>query len=236
MPVESRPRHCAQPRISPPVAVNDEKHTNGSLATMTSSESSVTVSWEDIAVVVQEDDDLVRSFSTAMEIRFAELPAIVASSDDSCSSDSMDSNCSYDESNQTQVSELVDVRLSKGNRVRFSSVYVREYSVDIGDHPNVEMYPITLDWAFVESDPQGMDEFESGKSPTTGVKQQQRQQQQYKRGESRAPRLTATERMARLADVTGRSNQQLYQQERQRQLIVREEKRLAAVGLPRAFV
>lgn len=193
------------------------------------------MSWEDVAIVKEED--MEASFAFAMKIRFIdeEIPSAIASSDDSCSSEnSTESSCCEEESafDAAPVSEFTDVRLSKGgHNVQFSTVHVREYSVTIGDHPNVEMYPLSLDWAYAEGETHSMDEFESRSRSTTPEHQKQQQQQQrwkQRRG-IKAPRLTATERMARLVDVTGCSNQALFQQERKRQLLVQEEKFLAEI-------
>jgi hypothetical protein len=182
-----------------------------------SKESAVRISWEDVAIVREEQ---LASFAT-MQIVFVDdvaEPAAIASSDDSCSSDSTTESDESVHGATSAVSEFIDVTLSKGGRVQFSTIEVREYAVAIGDHPMVDMYPITLDWPFIESEPQSIDDYESSRvSPAT-----------LNRRGIKAPRLTATERMARLANVTGCSNQELFQQERKRQLTVQEEKRRAA--------
>lgn len=149
--------------------------------------------------------------------------ASIATSDDSSSSDSTES----DESSQaafrdfTDVTEFTDVSLSKRGRVEFTTVKIREYAVVIGDHPLANMYPLTLDWPFVESDPQSIESYESRKHFFGSVN----------RNGSKALRLTVMERMARLTDVMGCSSQELYTQERERQLRVQEEKCRVAMHL-----
>lgn len=197
---------------------------------------SCTMSWTDVAIV--QEVDLATSFAIDLKIHFGSsqngynyniddmdskdlddedetVPSVVAASDESCASESVDS-CS-DES----VTPLV----SHPRRVNFTTVTVREYALTIGDHPSVAMYPLSLDWGFFESESQGIEQAESQRKSSTV------RQELYGKG-IKASRLTATERVARLVNVTGSTSQQLFQDERKRQLFLHETKRRAAIGLP----
>jgi hypothetical protein len=45
--------------------------------------------------------------------------------------------------------------------VRFSSVCVREYNLTVGDHPLTDVFPLALDWDFVEGESIPIDIFEA---------------------------------------------------------------------------
>jgi hypothetical protein len=181
--------------------------------------TTTTMSWEDVAIVNQVDMD--SSFAWALKIHHGEnqLPSLVEASDASCSSSS---ESSYDD---PLASDLSEMRISKVGAVKFSTVTVSEHAVTIGNHPGVDMYPISLDWPSVRNEPQSVDDYEAKRKPPVPCPP-------FKRCGIRAVRLSAAERMDRLAKVTGWTNDELFQHERKRQLTVQEEKRRAALGLP----
>jgi hypothetical protein len=184
---------------------------------------STTMSWEDVAIVNQVDMDT--SFALALKIHHGEnqLPSLVEASDASCSSSS-EFSCE-----DPLASDLSEMRISKVGTVKFSTVTVLEYAVTIGNHPGVDMYPISLDWPSIRNEPQSVDDYEAKRKPPVPCPQ-------FKRCGIRAVRLSAAERVDRLAKVTGWTNEELFQHERKRQLTVQEEKRRAALGLPMHFV
>lgn len=109
--------------------------------------------------------------------------------------------------------------------VTFSTIQVREYALTLGTRSMISniMYPLSLDWDFVETAPQAVDDYES-------VRQQERGKSTTTH-KCRAPRLSVTERMLRLAKVMGRTRRDLFGEERKRQLQVTEDNRKAAIDM-----
>jgi hypothetical protein len=178
---------------------------------------------DNVAIVNQVD--METSFALALKIHHGEnqVPPLVEASDASCSSSS-ESSC-----DDPLASDLSEIIISKVGAVKFSTVTVVEHAVTIGNHPGVDMYPISLDWPCVRNEPQSVDDYEAKRKPPVPCPH-------FKRCGIRAVRLSAAERMDRLVKVTGWTNEELFQHERKRQLTVQEEKRRAALGLPMLFV
>jgi hypothetical protein len=208
-----------------------------------------TVRWEDLAIVKEESlhewlDSKIRFSDPGGENCNSEVapPAIsIASTDDSWSSDNTE--CNLDNAATTEVSPLMipgDERNPKtrsradARSVGFSTVTIREYSITLGDHPLCEMYPITLDWEFTSLDDVSVDDFESNyrrnlpkETEQSPIRNKLISSGTGSRRGIKARRLTVSERMSLLIESTGLSSQQLFQQERRRQLVVQEEKNTA---------
>jgi hypothetical protein len=68
------------------------------------------------------------------------------------------------ETNKVDTKEACSTRHKKS--VSFASVEIRNYSVIIGDHPCcTQGCPLSLDWDYVSSDAQSLDEYESTRYP-----------------------------------------------------------------------
>jgi hypothetical protein len=166
-------------------------------------------------------------------------PAIsIVPTDDSWSSENTE--CSSDNTTPMEVSPLMisgdevnpKARSKTDSKsVVFSTVTIREYSIGLGDHPLCDMYPIALDWDFIALDDMSVDVFEA-KYRRTLPKEAEQSPIRNKlissgtgsRRGIKARRLPVSERMSLLIESTGLSSQQLFQQERRRQLLVQEEK------------
>lgn len=169
-------------------------------------------------------------------------PAIsIAATDDSWSSDNTE--CCSENTTPIEVSSLMipgDERIPKARyrtdsrSVGFSSVTIREYSIALGDHPLCDMYPIALDWDFNSLEDVTVDEFESKlrrklpkEAEQSPIRNKLISSGTGSRRGIKARRLSVSERMSRLIESTGLSSQQLFQQERRRQLLVQDEKNTA---------
>ena len=185
------------------------------------------LSWGDVAVI--------RDGTTAAEpkrLDFVSMmdeiplpPEVIESSEDEDSDESSSEDESmsspFCDSGASSERSFKDAKLARSS-VSFSTIQVREYSLTIGTHTiGNAMYPLSLDWAFAENTPQQIEEYELQRQ-TTGS---------YSSRNLRAPRLDVTDRLFRLAEVTGRPSQSLYREERSRQLQVMEEKRREALSL-----
>ena len=155
------------------------------------------------------------------------LPGMVATGDDS-DSDSESSSRSglhqidcVDPSHLATTSTTFAEPVRRVRKVQFVGVETRVYSITLGDHPLASMYPVSLDWSYniVGTQPIEAYEQELAARPRNidipagrGIQ---------------APKLLVTDRMSRLVDVTGMSSRELYNSERKRQAMLREEKRLS---------
>ena len=92
-------------------------------------------------------------------------------------------------------------------KVHFSNVYIREYSLTVGDSPVMKPYALSLDWAHTPTETLDIEMFEEffsssqTKPNTTGRKI---------RGFRLPPRLKTADRFALLTKVTGQSAEDLY--------------------------
>lgn len=192
------------------------------------------LSWGDVAVIRDCSSAEPMKFVTMMGDDGFPPPAMMDCTSDDCSSDE---SSLEDESMAPPLHEEADVcacqTLAKdakatksGRSVSFGTLQIREYSLTIGSTVCTMMYPLSLDWEFAENPAQPLDEFES-------IRKRQRRGGGSTRTTRnlRAPRLSVTDRMRRLAAVTGRTSRALYTEERKRQLRLMEENRRAAVGL-----
>jgi len=189
------------------------------------------LSWGDVAVICDSSAEPI-DWATMGDHEIIQPPpppdAVELSEDE----DSDESCSSGDESQSSLLheTEVRELHLGKqgrtGSAVSFSTIQIREYSLTIGDHTigNI-MYPISLDWEFAENSPERIDDYELLR------KQKRLERPPSLNRNLRAPRLGVTDRMVRLAEVTGRTNRALYDEECTRQMRVMEENRRAALGL-----
>ena len=137
--------------------------------------------------------------------------------------------------------------LSTKPKVQFSTVQVRDYAIVLGDHPYCEMYPLSLDWNYVEILTTTMDDFEENHrrripnenkvfSPVVARKIIKKGKGMSNMVNVRARKLSVMERMSLLIEFTGYTSQQLYQLERKRQLLVQDEKLLSGINASLALI
>jgi hypothetical protein len=169
----------------------------------------------------------------------------IGSSDDSWSSDTTgSSSCENDPPLLLSISSQLVIHGDQGlnktvippnprRSVDFSIVTIRQYALVLGDHPLCDMYPIALDWNYMALDPISVDTYElNHRRPVPEEVEPlpnliRNQLIKSSTGSSRgikAARRPVTERMSLLIDHMNMTSQQLYQQERRRQLLVQEEK------------
>lgn len=182
-----------------------------------------------------------------------QIPASIriGSSDDSytsCSSESTDSASSDAAStslnttlsrNEPLLTEIITStktpQSGKAKKVVFTTVQIRDYDVTLGNHPYCEMYPLSLDWEYVESLNIPVDDYEDTYRrhvpKVTKVVSPIVFRKSNKRNSTvniRARRLSVTDRMSLILEFTGLTSQQLFQQERRRQLLAHDEKLITA--------
>ena len=135
-----------------------------------------------------------------------------------------------------------DTRSTKP-KLQFTTVQVREYDAILGDHPYCDMYPLSLDWKYVQVLTTTMDDFEENYrrripneikvfSPVVARKNLRKGKSSISNSSNnsngmvnvRARKLSVMERMSILIEFTGYTSQQLYHLERKRQLMAQDEK------------
>ena len=126
-------------------------------------------------------------------------------------------------------------------KVKFTTVQVRDYAIVLGDHPYCDMYPLSLDWTYVDALTTTTDDFEEHHrrrlpnetrvfSPVVARKILKKGKGANNMVNVRARKLSVTERMSLLIEFTGCTSQQLYQLERKRQLMAQDEKLLYGIN------
>ncbi len=136
-----------------------------------------------------------------------------------------------------------DTRSTKP-KLKFPTVQVREYAAMLGDHPYCDMYPLSLDWKYVQVLTTTTDDFEENHrrripneikvfSPVVARKNLRKGRGMNNHSNNnnktvmvnvRARKLSVMERMSLLIEFTGYTSQQLYHLERKRQLMAQDEK------------
>jgi hypothetical protein len=120
-----------------------------------------------------------------------------------------------------------------GKSVKFSTVQVRDFDLVLGDHPYCDMYPLSLDWEYVQLFTTTIEDYELNhrrhvpnetKMVSPIVRKFRRSGRSNGTINIKARKLTVMERMSLLIEFTGLTSQQLFQQERKRQLSVQDEK------------
>lgn len=93
-------------------------------------------------------------------------------------------------------------------KVKFSNVAIRTYSLTVGDTHVAKAYPISLDWAYTQTETLDIDLFEE-----LFCSAQTKSQRRMVRGFRLPARLRSGQRFRRLEAVTGRTPEDLYELE-----------------------
>ena len=103
------------------------------------------------------------------------------------------------------LAKLASSRQVPEKRVRFSTVQVREYALTLGDHPQPEAYPVSLDWKHADDFVVQVDQYRQNSPASPGT-----------------IHMTRLERRQRLAAIMGLAPIELTIQEERRQSRERE--------------
>jgi hypothetical protein len=142
--------------------------------------------------------DLGKTMSLSGALNFVEddyqFPDLTEASDSS----SCDSDCS-----SSTLGEP-----NRSNRVQFSKVSIREYSLTVGDTRAAKPFPLSLDWAYSKTETLDISLFEEMFSSATT-----KPKRRTIRGFRIPHHLSPAKRLKRLASVTGQSPEALYELE-----------------------
>ena len=103
------------------------------------------------------------------------------------------------------LAKLATSRQVPEKRVRFSTVQVREYALTLGDHPQPEAYPVSLDWKHADDFVVLVDQYQQNSPASPGTMH-----------------MTRLQRRQRLAAIMGLAPIELTIQEEKRQSRERE--------------
>lgn len=121
---------------------------------------------------------------------------------------------------KVQVADIANpdksgTRTSTPRRVNFSTVHVRVYSITVGDHPMVSMYPISLDWSYNDSETISLNDEDI---------HYEMSHRGYKKAFRKVFRLQPHDRLSRILEVTGKDSTEIEMLECNRQNQLRKER------------
>jgi hypothetical protein len=106
-------------------------------------------------------------------------------------------------SDDTTITARTQQASASTRAVQFSSVHIREYSIQLGDHPLCSSYPLSLDWTYEDSPTEfTVDEYEQARAKCCW--------------DTKPQRIDVMERRARIAHVMGISTAEVDVMERYR--------------------
>jgi hypothetical protein len=158
---------------------------------------------------------------------------------------SLEQNNPNTDVSSAEVDSLERIQIDTVNaskpKVKFCNVRVREYALVLGDHPYCAMYPLSLDWNYVDVFTTTMEDFEENHrrripnetrvhSPVVARKILKKGKGLNSMVNVRARKLSVMDRMSLLLEFSGYTSQQLYQVERKRQLMAQDEKLLYGIN------